>query len=73
MQRRELVQKQSGKMPPKEVKFENVQTPTEMADVLCDYAADLEADEVVIGRFTEYLWARFKCDAKEVDILFKAG
>jgi len=73
MRQRELVEEQSGKTPLKEMTFETVQTLREMANTLCDYAADLEANEVIIGRFTEYLWARFKCDERDVDILFKAG
>jgi hypothetical protein len=58
---------------PKEVKFESVQTPAEMARVLCGYCIELEAEEAMIGKCTEYFWARLKRGPKEVDLLFKAG
>jgi hypothetical protein len=70
---RDLRQEEKAQGPMKEVNFEGLQTPAQMANVLCDYAADLEADEIVIGKFKEHLWARFKCDANEIDILFKAA
>ena len=57
---------------PAEIKFESVQSSSEMARVLCSYSVHLEADEAAIGRCREYLWARLKGGSKEVDILFKA-
>lgn len=58
---------------PKEVKFETVQTPAEMARVLCGYCVELDADEAMIGKCTEYFWARVKHGPTQVDLLFKAG
>jgi hypothetical protein len=72
MQQREPVNEQCGDETPAEIKFENVQTSAEMARILCSYSVDLEADEAFIGKCKEYLWARLKCDPKDVDILFKA-
>lgn len=66
----EFILSQSDSMLPREVEFERIHTPIEMAELLCDYAADLEADEVVVGRFAERLWARVKCGTKDVDLLF---
>jgi hypothetical protein len=73
VQRREPVNEQCGEGTSTEIKFENVQTSAEMARILCSYGVDLEADEAMIGKCKEYLWARLKCGLKEVDILFKAG
>jgi hypothetical protein len=73
VQLREQVQVQCGDGAPAEIKFENVQTSAEMARILCSYSVDFEADEAIIGKCKEYLWARLKCGPKEVDLLFKAG
>jgi len=69
----EQINAQSEDEIPTEVKFESVQNPSEMARVLCSYSVQLEADEAVIGRCKEHLWARLKCSSREVDLLFKAG
>jgi hypothetical protein len=58
---------------PKEVIFESVQTAAEMASILCRHGVDVEADEVILGKCKEYLWARLLCGAREFDLLFKAG
>jgi hypothetical protein len=73
MQKREKLEKQNEDATPNEMKFESVQTPAEMARILCKYAFDSEADEAVIGKCRDYLWARLKCGSKAVDLLFKAG
>jgi hypothetical protein len=44
-----------------------------MARILSSYSVHLEADEAVIGKCKEYLWARLKCGPRDVDLLFKAG
>jgi hypothetical protein len=59
--------------PPKELKFEPIQTPAQMARILCDSGLDMEADEAVIGKCKEYLWARLKHAPKTIDLLFKTG
>jgi hypothetical protein len=71
-QQREQLQKQHQDTDANEFKFESVHTAVEIAHILCSYCAQLEADEVIIGKCKEYLWARLKCGAKEVDLLFKA-
>ncbi len=63
---------ESGDEAPVEIKFETVQSSSEMSRILCSYSVQLEADEAMIGRCKEYLWARLKCGPKEVDLLFKA-
>ena len=73
MQEREQVQEQWGDAIPKELTFETVQSSAEMARILCNYGTHLEADEAIIGKCKEYLWARLKCGPKDVDLLFKAG
>jgi hypothetical protein len=69
----EQVNAQSEDETPTEIKFESAQSSSEMARILCSYSVQLEADEAVIGRCKEYLWARLKCSSKDVDLLFKAG
>lgn len=63
---------QCGEETPREVKFEGVENPAELARILCNYCVDFEADEATIRRCREYLWARLKCGPKEFDLLFKA-
>jgi hypothetical protein len=58
---------------PTEIKFDSVQGSSEMARILSSYSVQLEADEAVIGRCREYLWARLKCSSTAVDLLFKAS
>jgi hypothetical protein len=72
MQQREQAQEQ-GDADSGEVKFECVQSLAEMARILSSYGAHLEADEAIIGKCREYLWARLKTGPKEVDLLFKAS
>jgi hypothetical protein len=58
---------------PNEVEVDTAHTGAEMATILCSYGVDLEADEVLLGKCKEYLWARFLCGARSVDLLFKTG
>jgi hypothetical protein len=44
-----------------------------MARILSSYGAHLEAEEAIIEKCREYLWARLKCGSNDVDLLFKAG
>jgi hypothetical protein len=53
--------------------FENIQTPAEIARILCASGVETEADGAFIERCKEYLWARLKGGPNAVDILFKAG
>jgi Type II secretion system (T2SS), protein E, N-terminal domain len=73
MQQRNLLQEECGVTTSKEAKFESAHTPAEMAHILSSYGIDLGADEAIIGRCREYLWARLKHGAKTVDLLFKVG
>jgi hypothetical protein len=57
----------------REVKFESVHSSAEMARILTSYGAHLEAEEAIIEKCKEYLWARLKCGPKDVDLLFRAG
>lgn len=69
----EQARAQSGDETPAEIRFDSVQSASEMARVLSSYSVQLEADEAMIGRCKEYLWARLKCSSKDVDLLFKAS
>jgi hypothetical protein len=73
MQLREQEQELCGDTTPKELTFESDQTPTEMAQILYSHGVDIEADEVILSRCREYLWARLKYGAKAVDLFFRAG
>lgn len=70
---REHLKEQCGDASPNELKLEGVKTAEEMARVLCSYGVELEANEAIIGRCKDYIWARLKCGPKDVDILFKTG
>ena len=59
--------------PLPEAKVEGVQTPAEIAQLLCASSLEVEADEVLLERCKEYLWARLKSGPTAVDLLFKAG
>lgn len=59
--------------PAREVRFESVQTPGEMARILCSSSLEIEADEAFIAKCKEHLWARVKSDSNAVDLLFRAG
>jgi hypothetical protein len=73
VQQRAQAEDQLGEDAPTEVKFDSVQSTAEMARILSSYSVHLEADEAVIGKCKEYLWARLKCGPRDVDLLFKAG
>jgi hypothetical protein len=70
---RQLALEPSGNAKPRDISFENVQTPGEMARVLCSYVVELEAEEAIICRYREHFWTRLKCGPRDVDILFEAG
>jgi hypothetical protein len=73
MQQWKKEQGQAGSTSAREVKFESIQTPTEIARTLCTSGLEIEAEEAIIGRCKEYLWVRLKSGSKAVDLLFKAG
>jgi hypothetical protein len=62
----------SGNAKPREITFESVQTPGEMARILCSYVVEFEADEAIICRYREHFWTRLKCGLRDVDLLFQA-
>jgi Type II secretion system (T2SS), protein E, N-terminal domain len=65
--------KQVESSPASEVIFETMQPPEEMARILCGYGVELEAEEAMIAKCKEYLWARLTSGTREVNLLFKAG
>jgi Type II secretion system (T2SS), protein E, N-terminal domain len=70
-QRQEL--EQPGFIPARELEFENIQTAAEIADTLCTSGVEIEAEEALIGKCKDYLWARLKSGPQAIDLLFKAG
>jgi hypothetical protein len=73
MQQWQRMETDYGDKPLREVKFDSVQSSAEMARILSSYGAHLEAEEAIIEKCREYLWARLKCGSNDVDLLFKAG
>jgi hypothetical protein len=72
MQQREKGEGQAVDTSNRELKFERVQTPAEIAGILCSSGLEMEADEAVIERCKAYLWVRLTTGPKAVDILFRA-
>ena len=73
MQQQQKELEQPGSTPARELKFESIQTPAEIARILCTSGVEIEADEAFIGKCKEYLWARLKSGPQAVDLLFRAG
>jgi hypothetical protein len=73
MQQWKVEQGKARSTSAREVKFESIQTPADIARTLCTSGLEIEADEAIIGRCKEYLWARLKNRSKAVDLLFRAG
>lgn len=59
--------------PASEIIFDSVHSPEEMASILCSHGVEMEAEEAMIAKCRDFLWARLVSPAKEVDLLFKAG
>jgi hypothetical protein len=55
----------------KEVVSNESQTPAEMAEALCNYCVEFEAEEAIIRRCNEYIWVRLKASSAKADLLFK--
>jgi Type II secretion system (T2SS), protein E, N-terminal domain len=72
MQQLEEPREQATDNPLTEIKFENPQTPEEIARILCVSGVEIEAEEALIARCREYLWGRLRSSAKAVDLLFKS-
>jgi MSHA biogenesis protein MshE len=73
LQEIEQAKEENGESTARELEFESVHSSVEMARILCNYGAHLEADEAIIEKFKEHLWTRLKCGPKDVDLLFKVG
>jgi hypothetical protein len=71
MRHKEQAQRQPGDGPTKEQTFDAMNSPAEIARALCTSALEIEADEALLGRCKEYLWARLKSSAQTADFLFK--
>ena len=71
MLQRELAHEQQGDPITNEIEIDTPQSPGEMASLLCGYAIDLGADEVVIEGCRDHVWAQLRAGSNEVDILFR--
>lgn len=58
---------------PEELTFEGKNNPAEITRVLCDYGRLVNADEVILRRCRDFLWARLKSRAKSTDLLFRVS
>jgi hypothetical protein len=73
MQQQQKELGQPGLTLARELKFESIKTAEEIARALCASGLEIEADEAFIGKCKEYLWARLKSEAEDIDLLFRAG
>jgi hypothetical protein len=73
MRQQEKEQQQPGYTPARQLTFESIRTPAEIAQTLCTAGIEIEAEEAFIERCKEYLWARLKSETQAVDILFRTG
>jgi hypothetical protein len=73
MRYRERAQEQSGGTAARDRNFDNSKPPPEIARTLCTAALHMEADEALLGKCKEYLWARLKNGSQAADFLFKVG
>ncbi len=69
----EEMQAQNAETPAAERSFEEIQTPAEIARILCTSGLEIEADQAFMERCKDYLWARLKSVPRSVDLLFRVG
>ena len=60
-----------GMARPCEIVFERVWTATEMARTIRDYAVKLSADELLLARPRQFLWARLRASGRPYDVMFR--
>jgi hypothetical protein len=53
-----------------EVKFDRVDSPSEVARIVCSYALQIGGQEARFGMCRNCLWVRLKAEHQELDILF---
>jgi hypothetical protein len=54
-----------------EINIESAHSPAEIAGILCASGVEIEAEEVLMERCKEHIWARLKSGDKVVDLLFQ--
>jgi hypothetical protein len=62
---------QPGEAQAKELKFDDIKTPAEIAGILCTAGLEMEADEAQLAKCKEYIWARLKSGSQAADFLFR--
>jgi hypothetical protein len=72
MRKGEELQGEGKVNPVKEISIEGTQAPAEIARILCTSGVEIEAEEALIERCRQHLWARLKSGDKVVDLLFQA-
>jgi hypothetical protein len=73
VQQMKLLQERLGNGASEEVEIEGIKTPAEIAQTLLKYAVDFNAQEAIIRRCKDNLWARLKCGPRDIHLLFKAS
>jgi hypothetical protein len=71
MRHREQAQTRAREAPVKEVKSDDIKTPAEIAQAICTSGLDMEADEALLSKCKDYVWARLKSGSQAADFLFK--
>ena len=56
-----------------EVSIDNAYGAGDMARTLCKMSVEFEADEAVVSKCKDYVWARLKNSDKEIDLVFTAS
>jgi hypothetical protein len=54
-----------------EICFDSIRDPREMAQIACNYAAELQATRVAVARLSAHIWVRFFSGGTARDLLFR--
>jgi hypothetical protein len=60
-----------GMTRPCEIVFERLWSATEMARTIRDYAVKLGADDLMLARPRQFLWARLRASGRSYDLMFR--
>jgi Type II secretion system (T2SS), protein E, N-terminal domain len=63
----------SGDISARELNFEGPHSAAEIAETLCSHGLEIEADEASMEMSKNYLWARLRCEAASIDLLFRTS
>lgn len=73
MRNRQQFASEAGIPAGKEIALKRTKGAPAMAEVLCKYGVELEADDAIVGRCKDHIWARLTCGVRDIDLLFEVG